>query len=349
MTCTTNQPTTTWANWQDDKWPVIRPNVIAKANKPKPEPKKRPTDRELNRVLVTGGAGFIGTNLVRELIKQECHVTIVDNFSTGKRENLAGLPGDTLTVIDADITEHTSQQLNLVLEANYGEKYDAIFHLAAVARIQPSFKKPIDTYEINSTGTMKVLEFAKKDKIPVIYAGSSSFYHDIHANPYTYSKWLGEEHCKLYRNLYGVPTAIARFFNVYGPYQIEEGDYSTVIGIFERQKRENTPLTVTGTGLKRRDFTHVADIVNGLISIAKTTDEIAWGKDWDGGVPIYPFGTGKNHAIIEVARMFDHIIKFIPDRPGEAETTLANYSVAKEYLGWVPIHNLENYINEVIA
>jgi UDP-glucose 4-epimerase len=280
------------------------------------------------KVLITGGAGFIGSALTERLCKDH-EVTVLDNFFTGKRENLTGI-------------RHTLWEIDIrdALKRKSPGKFDVIFHLAALARIQPSFDAPKETYDINSTGTIIALEIAREMGAKLIYAGSSSFYFDPLANPYSYSKWLGEEHCKLYNKIYGVPTAIARFFNIYGPRQIEDGPYSTVIGIFEKQYREKKPLTITGDGEKRRDFTNVSDIVDGLIAISK--------DKWDGTV--FNLGTGKNYSINELAKMFKGAeVIHIPERRGEAEVTLADISFIRKMLGWKPKLKLKDYISEVIS
>ena len=165
-------------------------------------------------------------------------------------------------------------------------------------------------------------------------------YFDQYANPYAFTKMKAEEYCLLYLELYGVESAICRFFNVYGERQPTEGQYATVIGVFERQKRAGEALTVTGDGEQRRDFTHVSDIVSGLIA-ASQVDHI---ED-----PLFPLGTGKNHSINEVAEMFEQTYRYIPARPGEARTTLADINFTKEWLGWEPTYKLEDYIKEFNA
>lgn len=280
------------------------------------------------RVIVTGGCGFIGSHLVDKLIEQGNEVTVLDNFNTGKKENL----NKKAKLLKGDIADH------YWLKTDLGH-IDVIFHLAALARIQPSFKTPFETYCSNSTGTIIALEIAKKYNSRFVYAGSSSVYHDPLANPYSYTKWLGEQHCLLYNKHYSVPVAIARFFNVYGPRQIETGDMATVIGIFEKQYRERKPLTITGDGKKRRDFTHVNDIVSGLIAMSK--------EDWHAS--IFDLGTNSNHSILEVAKMFKSDIEFIPERPGEAETTLACIKYTKKMLGWKPTIKLSDYIAKIVG
>lgn len=290
------------------------------------------------RYLVTGCAGFIGSNLTQKLIQLGHEVVGIDNLSTGKIENL-GSTYSSMYFMERDITReircHTTE-------------FDAIFHIAALARIQPSFKNPKATYEANSSGTINVLEFARQHNIKVIYAGSSSVYHEIHANPYAYTKWLGEQHCVLYSKVYEVKTAIARFFNVYGPHQPTDGRYATVIGIFEKQKAENKSLTITGDGQQRRDFTHVDDIVDGLILMSKT-DSV-----WNGWLPlfkpcIFNFGTGRNHSILELAKMFNCPYTFLEKRPGEAQDTLADISFAADVLGYKPQRRLEDYLAQTLS
>jgi UDP-glucose 4-epimerase len=293
------------------------------------------------RALVTGGAGFVGSHIVDSLIEQNYEVIIWDNLCTGKRENVNSK------------AHFESQDIHL---PHRPIKCDVIFHLAALARIQPSFKDPLTTHHSNMTGTIAMLDLARKNGAKFVYPGSSSFYHDPYANPYTFTKWGGEEYCKLYNKVYNVPIAIARFFNVYGPRQLEDGVYATVIGIFEKQLREGQKLTITWDGKQRRDFTHVADIVSAMIAMSY--------KDW--GDEIFNLGTGRNYSINELAAMMlemeviedaDELeakliesgkVEYLPRRPGEATTTLADISLANDKLGWSPQHNLPNYINSVI-
>lgn len=280
------------------------------------------------KAILTGCGGFIGSNLADKLIELGWEVEGWDNLSTGKIENVH--PNVKFRNLDVN-------HLHFLGDLIY-EKIDVIFHLAALARIQPSFEKPVDTCDNNIMGTVNVLEHARKTGAKVVYAGSSSFYHDPLVNPYSFSKWIGEEVCKMYNKVYNVPVAITRFFNVYGQRQLEEGAYATVIGIFEKQFREGKPLTVTGTGKKRRDFTHVNDIVNGLIAAA--------GDNWNADV--FNFGTSYNYSILQVAKMFSDNIEFIPDRPGEAQETCADISYTQKMLGWRPKYSLEEYIEDIV-
>ena len=209
--------------------------------------------------------------------------------------------------------------------------------MAALARIQPSIVNPTKAINNNFNSTLNVLEWARVNNIPVVFAGSSSFHHGLWGSPYAWSKYAGEQLCKLYSNVYDLPTTICRFYNVYGPHQLESGTYATVIGIFEKQYREGKPLTVTGNGKQRRDFTHIDDIVDGIIRCGKNIDKVSG--------EIFELGRGVNHSILEITKMFGDVeIEYLPARPGEYDVTLADYSKAKELLGWNPIQNLDEYI-----
>ena len=272
------------------------------------------------RVLVTGGAGFIGSNLVDELVKLEYNVDVLDDFSTGIQANKNDSANYIIRSINDDLKD-------------IGD-YEVIFHLAAMARIQPSFDDPLNTIDLNVRGTANICDLAIRNKSKLVYAGSSSIYGGKYLNPYAFSKWQGEEICKMYSSVYGISTAIARFFNVYGPRHLSEGPYATVIGIFERQIINDNFLTITGDGNQRRDFTHVNDIVDGLILMSK--------DNWFG--EIFNLGTGVNHSINEIAKIFNHRQKFISKRPGEAKSTLADISFSRDRIGYEPKEVIEDYI-----
>lgn len=281
--------------------------------------------------IVTGGCGFIGTNLIFRLLQDGNKVVSLDNYSTGKRENeVKNQWYKGCVYYDVDITETKDYSF-------FMDKVDVIFHLAALARIQPSLKNPIDTIENNFNGTLNILEYARKNNIRVVYAGSSSFHHGLYSSPYAWSKYSGEELCKLYSEVYGLSTAICRFYNVYGPHQIEDGAYSTVMGIFERQYRNGEPLTITGNGEQRRDFTHVDDIVDALVLCINNKFN----------ADIFELGRGINYSINEVADMFGGEKKYIPGRKGEYDKTLCDYSKSELELGWKPTRNLGDYISKI--
>jgi len=283
------------------------------------------------KVLVTGGVGFIGTNLIKELLKDENEVVSIDNYSTGLKENEL----DGCKYYNVNICDYKNFD-------QYIEDVDLVFHLAALPRIQPSFKNPLTTFKTNVEGTINLLDWCKEKNVPLVYAGSSSTHGGVYKNPYTFTKWQGEELCKLYSKVYSLQTAICRFYNVYGPHQLTEGEYCTVIGIFERQKNNGEVLTITGDGQQRRDFTHVDDIVDGLIKcgldLIKEDNSKANGETFE-------LGRGINYSINEVANMFGGEKIYIDQKKGEVRDTLCIDSKAKELLNWNPKRNLEDYIN----
>ncbi len=282
-------------------------------------------------VLVTGGAGFIGSNLVDELLTQGFEVTVVDDFSEGKMENLARWKGNSkLDVIRGDIRDGR-------LMERLCDHREWVFHLAGCSRIQPSITDPGIAVSNNMVGTFNVLEAARRGGVKrVVYSASSSAYGSINTppheesmptdclNPYSLSKKLGEELCALYTSLYGLSTVSLRYFNVYGPRHQEEGAYSTVIAIFRRQKRLRQKLTIVGDGEQRRDFTFVSDVVRANM-LAAMNHEV---------VGTLNIGTGSNYSINEVAALVGGESEFIPARLGEARVTLANAAKAKAELGW---------------
>ena len=283
------------------------------------------------KFLVTGGVGFIGTNLIKVLLKDEHEVVSIDNYSTGLKEN----EQNGCRYYNADICDYKNFD-------NFIEDPDLVFHLAALPRIQPSFKNPTTTFKTNVEGTINLLDWCKEKNIPLVYAGSSSTHGGVYKNPYTFTKWQGEELCKLYSKVYSLQTAICRFYNVYGPYQLTEGEYCTVIGIFERQHKNNEALTITGDGEQRRDFTHVEDIVDGLIKcgIYLIKEDISKANG-----EIFELGRGINYSINEVANMFGGEKTYIDQKKGEVRDTLCVDLKAKELLNWNPKRNLEDYIN----
>ena len=296
------------------------------------------------RILVTGGAGFVGTNLIKRLLSDGHEVVSVDNYTTGKKEN--ELPG--CTYYDFDLS--SKHLLGLYVDQTTyptwrDDDYDLIFHLAARARIQPSFENPSRTFQSNVIGTENILEYARVKDIPIVYAGSSSVHGDVYANPYTFTKWQGDELCKLYTKVFGLSTVICRFYNVYGEYQLTDGDYCCVLGIFERQYKDGRPLTITGDGEQRRDFTYVGDIVDGLVRCGENINEIG-GEEFE-------LGNGENYSINELAEAFgaNYPVTYIKERKGEIRNTLCQDENANELLGWNPRGNIvkfikENYLND---
>ena len=283
-----------------------------------------------HRCLVTGGAGFVGTNLVKRLLKDGHEVIVFDNYSTGFRDNQI----DGVRYGDIDIRDSFT---------NWSEDVDVIFHMAALPRIGPSFENPTGVIDVNVKGTVNVLEYARLNEIPVIYAGSSSYHGGVYKNPYTFSKWQGEELCKMYSEIYDLPTSICRFYNVYGNHMPTEGEYRTVLPIFLEQYKNGEPLTITGDGEQRRDFTHVDDIVDGMIRVMR-----AMGGEIDMRYSAEEFelGKGKNYSINEVADMFGRDRVYIDSIPGEVKDTLCIDERTKDILDWKPKLDLENWIKE---
>tara|TARA_B100001996_G_C18645143_1_gene587076 strand:- start:159 stop:1058 length:900 start_codon:yes stop_codon:yes gene_type:complete len=298
------------------------------------------------KMLVTGGAGFVGTNLIKRLLKDGHEVVSVDNYSAGTKENHQ----EGCTYYDYDLS--SSHTLGIYVDhGSYpswrDDVYDTIFHMGALARIQPSIKNPHKTIFNNFVSTLNILEYARLKDIVFVYAGSSSYHHGLYESPYAWSKFSGEELCKLYSSVYDLPTSICRFYNVYGQHQVEEGTWATVIGKFEKQFRNNKPLTIVGDGEQRRDFTHIDDIVDGLIRINRAMHGEV---DMRYVGEIFELGKGENYSINEVADMFgkDYPRINLPVQKGEYDRTLADYSLAHDLLDWSPSVDLREYIRSVI-
>tara|TARA_R110002074_G_scaffold292186_3_gene463904 strand:- start:1566 stop:2426 length:861 start_codon:yes stop_codon:yes gene_type:complete len=285
------------------------------------------------RILITGGAGFIGTNLITKLLK-EGHTDIisVDDYSLGSVNN---------HIID----KRVSYRVENIANIDYREylNFDKVFHLAALSRIQPSFNKPTETFNANVVGTQKICEIIRHSNAKMVYAGSSSRWHDPSQSPYAFTKHLGEEICKLYRNTYGCDIEVARFYNVYGPKEILDSEYAAVIGIWRNQVANLLPITIVGDGEQRRDFTHVEDIVDGLwrIAMKKEKHEDAW-----------ELGTGVNYSINQTYSMFKNRfpeINFVSliDQPGNYRETIRVNNDAIDRLNWEPKDRLKEYIKEL--
>jgi UDP-glucose 4-epimerase len=273
------------------------------------------------KALVTGGAGFIGTNLIKKLLNEGYEVVSIDNYKSGFEHNhISGCHYFNMDIRDA----HDYTWLGV----------DIVFHLAAIARIQPSFHEPKDYFTTNVNGSLNLIHWCAQNNVPLVYAGSSSKYSGRFKNPYTFSKDVGEDIVTLYQQHYNLKASITRFYNVYGPYQLEEGGYSTVIGIWQKAFREGKPILVTGDGEQRRDFTHVHDIVDALYRIGEKN---AWGYEFE-------LGRGINYSLNELVEFMGVSPKYIPQRPGEARDTLNTDTLAKEILDWVPKINIESYI-----
>lgn len=276
--------------------------------------------------VVTGSEGFIGTRLVKLLKSQKREdeqITCVDLRPNATR---------TTAVVDVADPE---------LYLRYGPAHcQTIYHLAARARVAPSFADPRGYFRVNVIGTLNMLELARKTGASLVYAGSSSA-DDEDGSPYSKSKAMGEQLCRHYAKVFGVRAMICRFYNVYGPGSDTGSPYNSVVTVFERQRKAGKPLTVTGSGNQRRDFTHVDDICRGLVAANQR------------GEPgmTYHLGTGKNWSVNEVASMFRSPagIVHVEPRPGERDASLAPAWEAEEFLGWKAQVSLPDYVAEFLG
>jgi len=280
----------------------------------------------MKKILVTGGCGFVGHALTLELINRGYEVDVIDNLSIGKEAKIpegCNFLGGDVRAID-----------------NFQDKpYLYVFHLAALSRIQPSFKSPYTTFSVNLDGTKEVVRYVKKNRSKLIYSGSSSKHSNPELSPYAMTKHMGEEWIKMEKRIFGLDAEIVRFYNVYGPGELVDSHMAAVIGLWRSQIKNNQPVTIVGDGNQRRDFTHINDIVDGLIRVAESDEkhEDAW-----------ELGTGKNYSINEVA---DFFVKkfgcekyFVSEQRGNYRETIRINDNAIERLGWKPVDKLEEYI-----
>lgn len=290
------------------------------------------------KILVTGGAGFIGSNLVKRLLNEGHEVQSLDNYSTGTVENeVEGCKywhGDISTIDSID------------------KDYDLIFHLAAQSRVQPSFKNPTETFRINVKGTEDVCIFAHHTGAKVIYAGSSSKHHNPSTSPYAMYKYLGEGVCNLYKESFGVNIEVCRFYNVYGPGEALDEINGNVIGIWRSIVNRQGDLQIVGDGEQRRDFTHVDDIVDGLWRIGMANFRSGeCDFQTPSSIEAWELGAGINYSINELAKMFQDKfnvgITYIEDQPGNYRKTLCTDTLAQYILGWEPQDRLLYYINNL--
>lgn len=296
------------------------------------------------KYVVTGGAGFIGSNLVDRLIKDGNEVHVIDNFLTGKKENCN--PDAIYHNIDISNHNYFNKMVKIL------KKTDTVFHLACIARVQPSIQDPIK-YELNNTiGLANILK-ASVDKgvRRFVYSSSSSVYGDISKpphkedsetnpmSPYGAQKLYGEILCKTFSTVYNIEAISLRYFNVYGEKQNMDGAYSLVIGIFLNQRFNNKPLTIRGNGKQKRDFTYVGDVVKANILAAKT--------EIKGTYEVFNIGNGDNRSINQIASYVGGNIKYI-DAVKEPQETLADNKKAKKLLNWEPSQDVKSWIIKYI-
>ena len=283
--------------------------------------------------LVTGGAGFIGSNLVDYLLSKGHQVVCIDNESAECNDKFYW--NDKAWNINADITDYKVMR-------NAFTNVDYVFHLAAEARLQPAIKNPIEAVYKNCVGTTTVLQCAREAGVKrVVYSSTSSGYGnnsspnietqpDDCLNPYSASKVAAEKFCKMYSDLYGLETVVLRYFNVFGERSPTRGQYAPVIGIFQRQKDAGEPLTIVGDGTQRRDFIYVGDVAraNELAALMPGV------KDHLGQV--FNVGSGVNYSVQEIADAISDNQTYIPKRDGEMETTWSNIDKVNKVIGWKP-------------
>ena len=279
------------------------------------------------KILVTGGNGFIGSNLIKKLVAEGHEVVSLDDLSTGLKEYEV----DGCNYVYGDIE-------NLLYWK--GESFDLCYHLAALARIQPSFEDPMETFRVDTQGVMIVAEWARQNNVKVVYSGSSSKWCNPETSPYATCKKLGEDILKMYRTAYGCNFEIARFYNVYGPNELVDGKWAAVIGIWRKQIEEGKPITIISDGEQRRDFTYVDDICDALYKIGMDNEkhEDAW-----------ELGTGINYSINEVFGFFEERFEGLesinlPDVAGNYRRTLRENDDTLERLNWKPSDRLREYI-----
>ncbi len=285
--------------------------------------------------LVTGGAGFIGSNLVEKLLEQGDMVVVVDNESANTHKETYW--NDDAINITMDVNDPAMK--------NAVTGIDRIFHLAADISIQYSIENPVGTYANNVHGLLNVLEIARTQGIKkVVFSSTAAIYGLTDKvcvetdtpdplNPYSVSKLAGEHLMKMYNDLYGIQTVSLRYFNVYGPRQSDTGQYAPVVGIFQKQKAQNSALTIVGDGKQTRDFIHVSDIAAANILVSEL--------DVTG---VYNVGTGVEYSVNQIANMISDVQRNIPPRVGEAKRSLADSSKIRS-LGWEPKVKLEDWVN----
>ncbi|MBU1255452.1 NAD-dependent epimerase/dehydratase family protein [Patescibacteria group bacterium] len=297
--------------------------------------------KKRKKYLVVGGAGFIGSHLTDKLIDLKHKVIVLDNLSTGRKESI----NSKAKFVKADIR-------NIKQITPHFKNIDGVFLLAALPRVQYSIEHPAKTNRNNVNGTLNVLIASQQEKVKrLIYSASSSAYGDskklplketLKANPqspYGLHKFIGEEYCRIFSEIYGLETVSLRYFNVYGPGADDKGAYALVFSIFLKQKAKKQPLTITGDGTQTRDFTHVSDVVKANI-LAMNSKKVGQGE-------VINIGAGKNYSINQIAKIIGGKIKYITPRI-EPHDTLADISLAKKLLNWKPKIRLEQGIKELL-
>lgn len=292
------------------------------------------------KVIVTGGAGFIGSHIVDALIKENYDVHIIDNMSSGKKENINS------KAIFHEIDIRDKEKLIPIFE---GAEY--VFHLAAMPQVQYSIENPVETNDVNVNGTLNILEVSKLNNIKrVIFSSSCAVYGNQESlpiveemkedplSPYAVHKYVGEIYMKLYSEIYGVETVCLRYFNVYGFRQSANGAYASVIPKFIEFRKNNKPLIITGDGEQTRDFVNVKDVVSANI-LAMKGNKIGKGE-------IINIGTGEQYSVNKIAELVGGSVEYIPPRI-EPKIFQAGIKKAEEFLDWKPKVKLEDGIEKL--
>ena len=307
------------------------------------------TNKKKEKVVVTGGAGFIGSHLVDALLKRGFAVHVIDALSglPAAPDGTAQAGGKKERVSPKAVFHKTDiRELTAITPIIKGAQY--VFHCAALPRVQYSIEHPVETHAVNVTGTLNVLIAAKKGGVQrVIYSASSSAYGDQRKlplvetmmpspkSPYGLQKYVGELYCRVWSAVYGLETVSLRYFNVYGPRLNPDGAYALAIGKFLKQRKEGKPLTIWGDGTQTRDFTHVRDVVRANILAAESA-RVGKGE-------VINIGAGRNFSVNQLAKLIGGPVIHEPPRI-EPHDTLADNSLAKKLLDWVPEVGLEEGI-----
>lgn len=288
--------------------------------------------------LVTGGAGFIGSHLVQALVERGERVRVLDDFSTGRRENLTAVIGR-IELIEGDVSDPEAARRAV-------DGCDYVFHLAAVASVQASVERPQRTHLVNAGGTLNVLDAARRSGVRrVVLASTTALYGDHTAlplreelplrplSPYAASKAAGEAYCRAFHASYGLPTVALRFFNVYGPRQDPSSPYSGVISIFASCMSRGERPTIYGDGKQTRDFVYVADVVRALLLACEQDEAVG---------SVFNVAGGKQTSILQLVEELNHALGtsltplFAPPRPGEVRFSQGDATRARQMLGWQP-------------